>query len=415
MRMRTIAGVLLLVACAHTDIAAQVRVHPTGVNVNAQGATTVFLTFGGLAGYAPAEATWCGELMSAAPDLGNRCDPATIFGLLPARLDQSRLSGAGGFTDIMSIPPSVARRAYQAAAAGENSAFFYVRRFVGPPGSPDQYVAVTCRMAGGGARVPLSLTDVTVSFDEASPVLFLAAGETPPPLSAHISYNGTGRLIGRWEVVRPGEDLPEPRDLLTEATLPIEERGTQRRYLEIERFNVFLPPTGRLVLPGPSPHRMPTDADGMYIVLLRVEASDDKEGDSSLAAVDVGTGTVHSGGVAGFPMPTVRYYVSGEGGAPSPAGLQPLLPADEAALLPGAAVEFAWSPVESAAYYRLEVVGRDDGQSLLAAIVPASLTVYRSPPWLGDRGAGTVRWRVIATDAAGATMARSEWRTLVRP
>jgi hypothetical protein len=412
MRLRAMAGVLAALAGAAADAGAQVRVHPTGVNVNAQGATTVFLTFGGLAGYAPAEATWCGQLQPATPDIGERCDPSTIFGLLPAMFDQSRLSGAGGFTDIMSIPPSVARRAYQAAAAGEHSAFFYVRRFVGPPGSPDQYVAVTCRMAGGGARVPLSLTDVTVAFDTEAPVLFLAAGDAPPPLSARISYNGTGRLVGRWEVVRPGEDLPEPRDLLTEATLPVEERGTQRRYLEIERFNLFLPPTGRATIPGPAPHRLPADADGMYIVLLRVEASDDKEGDSSLAAVGAGSGTVHSGGVAGFPMPTIRYYVSGKVGPGPVAGLQPLLPVDEAALLPGAAVDFAWTPVDRAAFYRLEVLGREDGESVLAAVVPASLTSYRSPPWLGDQATGSLRWRVTALDAAGGSIARSEWRTL---
>ena len=34
------------------------------------------------------------------------------------------------FTDIMTIPPSVVRRAYQDAESGQNSAFFYVRRFV---------------------------------------------------------------------------------------------------------------------------------------------------------------------------------------------------------------------------------------------------------------------------------------------
>ena len=42
----------------------------------------------------------------------------------PVRYDQSRLSAQSVFTDIMSIPPSVARRAYQAAEAGANSGFF---------------------------------------------------------------------------------------------------------------------------------------------------------------------------------------------------------------------------------------------------------------------------------------------------
>ena len=93
---------------------AQIRVHPTGVNVNSQGATTVFLTFGGLTGYQPVEALWCSRLSPAAPDVGLRCDPSTILGSLPVRYDQSTRA-TGSLTDIMSIPPSVARRAYQAA------------------------------------------------------------------------------------------------------------------------------------------------------------------------------------------------------------------------------------------------------------------------------------------------------------
>ncbi|HEX8096612.1 MAG TPA: hypothetical protein VF507_01195 [Pyrinomonadaceae bacterium] len=47
----------------------------------------------------------------------------------------------------------------------------------------------------------------------------------------------------------------------------------------------------------------------MYPVLLRVEASDEREADTSLAAVGAGPGVVHRGAVAGFPMPTLRYYV----------------------------------------------------------------------------------------------------------
>jgi hypothetical protein len=131
-------------------------VNPVGVNVNVQGATSVFLTFGGVAGYEALDATWCGTLVPAAPDVGVRCAPGTIFGQLPARFDLSRTSGTGGFTDIMTIPPSVARRAYQAAERGENSAFFYVRRFRSLSGGPDQFVAVTCRLTGGGARTPLA-------------------------------------------------------------------------------------------------------------------------------------------------------------------------------------------------------------------------------------------------------------------
>ena len=53
------------------DVSAQVRVNPTGVNVNTQGATTVFLTYGGLRNQIPIEAFWCGALIPAAPARGS--------------------------------------------------------------------------------------------------------------------------------------------------------------------------------------------------------------------------------------------------------------------------------------------------------------------------------------------------------
>ena len=63
---------------------------------------------------------------------------------------------------------------------------------------------------------------VRIEFDTQDPVLSLERGSIPPPVQAAITYNGTGRLVGRWEVVLPGEDPPTSDDLLTEATLPVE-------------------------------------------------------------------------------------------------------------------------------------------------------------------------------------------------
>jgi hypothetical protein len=67
--------------------------------------------------------------------------------------------------------------------------------------------------------------------------------------------------------------------------LPAEERGTQKHYTEIKRFNLYLPPTGQITLPGPETWRVDESLAGLYLVLLRIEASDDKEGDSDLQAV----------------------------------------------------------------------------------------------------------------------------------
>lgn len=395
--------------------AAQIRVHPTGVNVNSQGATTVFLTFGGLNGYRPVEALWCSRLVPAAPEVGLRCDPSTILGSLPVRYDQSSLA-TGSLTDIMSIPPSVVRRAYQAAEAGGDSGFFYVRRFTNPTGGPDQYVAVTCRMAGGGARVPFALLDVELGFEVDEPVLFVRTGDRPPAVRARVSYNGTGRLRGRWEVVMPGEELPTARDLLTEATLPREERGSQRRYTELGRFNVFLPPSSRpFILPGPDPRRLPTSAEGFHYLLLRIEASDDKEGDSNLASAGAGQGVVNAGAVAGFPLPALRYVVGGQRSATAldgtPHTLRLLAPA-EGASAPAGAVELAWVELPQADVYRVEIEDVT-GARVISALVQRGIGAYRLPPFVKDRSpGGQVRWRVVAVDVTGRDLQASAWRGL---
>jgi hypothetical protein len=299
------------IVCA-APATAQVRVAPTGVSVSTMSPTTVFLTYGGVQNQVATEALWCGQLQPApAPARGSVCTPSTIFGRLPLRYDHSELFG-GIFTDIMSIPASVARAAYQDAVRGATSTFFYVRRFESLTGAPDEYVAVTCRLTGGGARSPFSLSDVRLVFDNKADIPFVAAGSMLPGFSARISYTGTGRLVGRWEVVLPGEEPPTSDDLLPEASLPPRLRGTQRRYAQLERFDVFVAPDGSVVLPGPDPRLLPTASAGTYRILLRLEASNDRENDSDLGIAGAGSGILHNGGVAGFPLPPLFYVVGGD-------------------------------------------------------------------------------------------------------
>ena len=405
---------LLTVVTCKPARAQSVSVSPGDVNAYSQGATSVLLTFGGVGNKRAAEASFCGALISAAPDIGFKCDPTTIFGRLPARYDQSTPSGASAYTDIMSITPQVARRAYLDAARGNDSTFFYVRRFINTSGGLDEYVPVTIRLSGNGARVPLSLTEVKLTWGVGKPVLFVKPTEKLPRIQAEITYTGTGRLKGRWELVKPGETPPERRDLLTEATLPLEERGTQRRYIEMSRFNVYLPPAGKIILPGPEVWRVDESLNGLYLVLLRIEASDDKEGDSDIVAAGVGQSVLHSGAVAGFPLPVLRYYVGNDSTSP-PTGttsnrLAQLSPADNAALPLDQPVEFRWLLLEGAILYRLEVADMT-GDVVLSAMVLGEANVYRAPPWLKDSAGKTaLQWRVIAFDKTGAQTGATAWR-----
>lgn len=414
--MRRRALLVALLAAPWAAGAGQVRVNPTGVSVADMSPTTVFLSYGGLSNERPAEAYWCGELLAAAGGIGSRCNPATIYGRLPARYDLSVLAG-GAFTDVMSIPASVVRAAYQAAVRGATSTFFYVRRFESTVGGADEYVAVTCRLTGGGARAPFSLTDVHLQFGGDDALPFIAPGQALPPVAARITYTGTGRLVGRWEVVLPGEEPPSAHDLLTEGSLPPDERGSQRRFTQLQRFDIFLPPDGRVTLPGPDVRSLPSNVDGMYRVLLRIEATDDRENDSDLGAAGAGTGIVHSGAVAGFPLPVLRYVVAGDGARTPIAaagGLRQIGAPDGDTLATGAPITARWMPAGAAIadFYRVDFES-GDGAWLWSALVPGTARRYEAPPWLAERaGAPGIRWRVTALAADGTQTATSPWRSL---
>jgi hypothetical protein len=364
-------------------------VSPTGVNVKSFGTTTVFLTYSGLENQSPADAFWCGQI-----NADRSCVSSTLFGRLPSRYSIGRASGPNNYTDIMTIPASVARRAYQAALQNNNSEFFYVRRWRSNSGAPDEFVAVTCRLAGGGARVPFSITSVKLQLAGDKPVPAVYTGANLPQFGAKIGYNGTGRLKGRWELVLPGDEPPSQRDLLTEASLPIEERGLQRRYQELQRFDLFLQPTGQVFLPAPDPKKFPKGLAGTHQVLLRIEATDDKEGDSS-----IGAGIVNTGGVAGFPMPVFRYFLT------TNPELNLISPLPNSRIEIGQPVRFGWAKIEAARGYRLEI--KDKDKVILSALLGADRTTYIAPPWLKQKTDRSLTWRVQALKADGSVLIKS--------
>lgn len=413
-RLRLVTWLCLSIAAKFvTEPAlAQIRVNPTGVSINAMSATTVFLTFGGLQNHTPVEAFWCGEIVpAAAPDRGSRCDPATLYGRLPFRLDRSAASGSSALTDVMSIPASVARRAYQDAQLGKRGTFFYVRRFRRTSDGTDEFVPVTCRLTGGGANVPFSLTNVDLAFASNLPVEFVQSGNAPSPVVARITYNGSGRLRGRWEVVMPGEEQPTPFDLLTEASIPSERRASQKHYAQVERFNVLLPPGSKYELPGPDPGLLPTTADGTYRLLLRVEATDDRAGDSDPGSVGGGNSIVHNGGVAGFSLPTLRYVVGADTRTAGVMGrgLHGVWPREGAAVRPDSLL-VRWVAMPSD-FSRIEFESFT-GEPLFTAIVGSGESFYWVPPQVAPKAAGRpIRWRVSAVNAKGATTKRGLWNT----
>lgn len=410
-------------------------VSPTGVNVRSQGTTSVFITFQGTAGEIPSDGFWCSAVQpgivggSVVPF--NPCLPGTLLGSLPSSLNLGQPSGTGGrsnFTDIMTIPETIARKAYQIGLEGGNTGFFYIRRFTGPAGS--FYGVVTCRLTAGGASSPLSLISVELRFEgqsQTEPITAFASSADIRPFSAILHFNGTGRLRGTWEIVQPGDSEPTNADLLPSASLPLEQRSLAQQYRVLAPFDLFVPPLGRVVLPGPDPRLLNNGMAGDFRILLRVQAT---PADASLSGTSPGLAgpaglprdPVAAGGVAGFPIPFLRYRIA-RGLAPSvtadaPAGMHSLLtPASSAQLplqlawseapAPGAGARlgsFSWSEVPGAASYRLRF-SLEDGRSFQARL-PGRLLSYPRPWWL-SRDIGSVTAQITAVDAQGRVLASS--------
>ncbi|MBX7173013.1 MAG: hypothetical protein K1X72_18735 [Pyrinomonadaceae bacterium] len=450
-------------------LSAQISVSPPSINVNSQNPTSVPLTFGPLSSdYRPVEAIWCGELTLSA-GIGQTCRPDTIYGSLPERYNKSQrrtLSNGGDYLfDVMAVPASVTRRAYQTAQSGGSARFFYVRRFVSNAGNPDIFVNVICRMGGGGARTPFTITAVKIRTPDEKPILFLKSGNPIPPVYYELQYNGSGTLRGRWEIVQPGEEMPSEFDLLPEAALPIDQRGQQKLYTQVSRFDVFLPPSGKYLLPAPD--RIPNYVEGQYFLLLRLEVSFDREteielpfsnvvviptptptptvtptppigtttaaqsfADTDLASLNTAVnavsqidGQIQNGGTAAFPMPFLRIQVGAFNDKLSwiknglitkndkqlfilnsnPQNLFETIEGEKAALN-----SYAWYELKNTDVYLVEFVSEADVR-LLGAYVSGSKFSYHLPKILRERFKNRrVYWRVSALKNSGKLIARTD-------
>jgi hypothetical protein len=125
---------------------------------------------------------------------------------------------------------------------------------------------------------------------------------------------------------------------------------------------------------------------------------------------------VASGGVAGFPMPVLQFFV----GAPetmaasqkalTPGTLELLLPNEGTQVSTGTPVQFSWLALPGAVAYRLELHG--GAQAVLTAAVGGSVSSYTSPPWALKDADTELLWRVVAMDAEARSLAHSPWRGL---
>ena len=211
--MRKILLALMLLLTGESVLAVN-SVSPSTVTVSATGVSRALLAYRGTAGQKAVDGFWCGDIVGVpnTPTSSNPCVSGTLFGHLPQNLELGATLGGTAIevtTDLMTVPASIARLAYQDAERGNESSFFYIRKFVdADTGGNPQYIATTLRLAASSAGAVFSLKSIQLRFSgkgSNAPILYVQRDGKLPSFGATLRYNGSGRIKGRWEIIKPGE------------------------------------------------------------------------------------------------------------------------------------------------------------------------------------------------------------------
>jgi hypothetical protein len=251
----------------------------------------------------PATGFYCssvnGSVFKATPTLP--CPRDAIFSTESSSSNFRMLSREKA-QETINVPAAVSLYMYQRLRPAGTTVFYFVRSFTAGGG---KYVAVPLRLSGAPSQTPLSLNRVELAFTSGGgrqPMRVVQRDASVGPLSATVDYQGTGVLKGRWEVVQPGDPEPTDLDLTAEASLDPQQQLQQQRFLQVGSFEQSLYAGRRVVVPGPAPDALPTSMPGRYLVLWRPEAT----ASNSVSGREL---QIPLGGMAGFLMPTLSYYV----------------------------------------------------------------------------------------------------------
>ena len=91
---------------------------------------------------------------------------------------------------------------------------------------------------------------------------------------------------------------------------------------------------------------------------------------------DLGVMNHNPGGVAGFPLPVLRYFV-GAAGDSTLGIVRQVTPADNKTFAVKESVDFAWLDIDKGAFYHVEITD-GDGKTLVTALLPARLGTLSS-------------------------------------
>lgn len=283
--------------------------------------TGVFISYVMKGADAPTRGYFCSQLLPGVTPLdqfpSNPCERGSELNVDP--VSQFNMVSATSARETLTVPGDVSLHMYQRLRPLGKTEFYVVRRFTGAAAGGvaggRTFIAIPLRLSGSPSQMPLTLSKVELAFQYnggRQPMRVVQRDASVGPVVATVDYQGTGVLKGRWEVVQPGDPEPTVLDLTAQASLDPELQLQQQRYLEVGTFEHALYAGRRVLVPGPPPEALPTSQPGRYLVLWRPEATASNASQMGARVTDL-----PSGGMAGFPMPTLTYYVTEQAGLAS--------------------------------------------------------------------------------------------------
>jgi hypothetical protein len=287
---------------------------------------------------------------------------------LQGTTDTSTVNGATAtLTETVTLPQQALLRAQSLGA----DRLFIVRSFDdgGASASDASGVAIS-----GGLGGEFRLVRIALRFDDGA-VQRVVSTDSTLSATASITFTGSGRIEGRWEIAQPTSTLGEPR---------FRSLGVVRRQVTGASREVSLE--------SPS---LPTGTQGIYLLRLRITSPETGFEPPELGyAVNAGE-AVEANEIGGLGPPKGTTWESG--------------------------TLFRWSEMDRAAAYRVEFHARrdagEDAPPVSGVLVPAPASVAQlsrvarshleeaTPYW----------WRVLAFDDEGNIIGRSPLTLLRMP
>ena len=257
------------------------------------------------------------------------CNAGTVLGTEIASKSTVPNGFVNGFDAVVTIPEVVLNRVQQRVRTNPTNALFFVVFQLIPAAGVNLgnganvpfFVQINFRFLGGssGAKA-LTITKIKLiatepGYPEVRNTIIDEHNRDSGEFCLEIWYTGSGQVQGWWQLWTNSHPPLTDIDLMTEASLPENQRRLQRRFFQLKRIREYFGPSGYIKLTLPY-SEIPEDLKGQMLLFPRFLATWSRRSQLLDTNALVGNRSVKAGLTFGGKIPTHRVLNSIPEGAP---------------------------------------------------------------------------------------------------